>query len=468
VIAATVGTLAIAHFLRESFDSTWFLGSLPADVELVAYGALALITVTCAGCVCIAFSFAGGRRKSCWMVVGVLSAALIGLAVVARQSVWDPSPTSLLRRIVNLEQQAGTDPGMTQELSVMLANCGRETDAEAVPRRGSSGRLSVSDSQSQVDLSKLQPLPWRKTLTEIATRERLIVIMEAHNAPKHRQWIEQTLAILRDAGFRDYAAEGLGESGRSLKQRGYPIASTGYYVSDPHFGNVLRTAIDLDFDLHDYESHGTSYEQREYAQATNLAKLFSENPKLKLVVHVGYAHVLKTPHEPGVKLMAGHLWEMTGIEPYCIWQMWHSPQEGEARQLAALANTESGPVMLVPAPSGLRDAQFSFPPDAVDALVVHPPSTGGPAERVHGFQTERRQVAGAWSGSEWPVLIGAFKPGESMDAIALDQVMLRNDERDFVLWVPDGAYEIRIFGTKGRMTTNSDGSPIMKFDKEAR
>ncbi|MEQ1831142.1 MAG: hypothetical protein ABL921_34670 [Pirellula sp.] len=40
-------------------------------------------------------------------------------------------------------------------------------------------------------------------------------------------------------------------------------------------------------------------------------------------------------------------------------------------------------MMLVPVPSGLSDPQFQFQPGAVDAIVVHPPSVGGPSERVH-------------------------------------------------------------------------------------
>ena len=256
-----------------------------------------------------------------------------------------------------------------------------------------------------------------ETFTKIAKQERLIIIMEAHNSPKHRQWIEQTLPILWNAGFRDYAAEGLSESGPSLKQRGYPLRSTGVYVSDPHFGNVLRTAIALDFDLHTYDTYGNDFEVREYGQAVNLAKLFAANPKLKLVVHAGYGHVLKTPDKTGMKTMAAHLWEMTGIEPYCIWQTFHSPEEREARQLAELSEPGGEPMMLVPAPTGLSDPQFRFPPGSVDAIVVHPPGVGGPDQRIHSFKKARLRVAGDWNGSEWPVLIGAFKKGESTDAV---------------------------------------------------
>ena len=466
VVVGTIATFASIHLLRMSIDSSWFVGPLPPDAVLIGYGALTIMTIACAGSACVVFSSTGVLRTSRWIIVGAMAISLVGLAVIARQSVRELSPSSLLQAIVRIEQQGTADPGAMQELSVMLANCGRDAEAESVSRwlvdDDDRSVLPVTRSRP-IDISKFRALPWRETVTEIANRERLIIIMEAHNAPQHRRWIEQTLSILQSAGFRDYAAEALSESGRSLKQRGYPVPLTGFYVSDPHFGNVLRTAINLDFDLHAYEAHAGEFHQREYDQAANLAKLFSANPNLKLVVHAGYGHVFKTPDDTGQTLMAGHLWKMTGIEPYCIWQTYHSSQEEEARQLANLLDAAGEPKMLAPVPSGLRDPQFRFPPGAVDALVVHPPSVGGPAERVHTFKTARRRISGIWNGSEWPVLVGAFKKGESADSIALDQVMLRAGERDFVVWVPHDDFEIRIFGMQGRVnSTNANGTPAVK------
>jgi hypothetical protein len=64
------------------------------------------------------------------------------------------------------------------------------------------------------------------------------------------------------------------------------------------------------------------------------------------------------------------------------------------------------------------------------------------------------------------VLLGAFRKDESAGAIALDQVMLREGERDFVLWIPDGDYEVRVFGMKGRISAASpDDSPALKLTR---
>lgn len=451
VVVASVATVTMMQVLRSRFGPTWFFGPLPADVQLTASGGLVLLTVMFAAFACAVFSSSRGLRRFRWAFVAVMASLLVGLAILARQAVWQPTSGSLLRRIVQLEELQTSDLGTTQELSVMLAICGRETEAEATTRWTTSSRASVPPASAQLrsDLSHVQALPWRETLTDIARRHRIIIIMEAHNAPKHRQWIEQTLSILQAAGFQHYAAEALSESGASLRQRGYPSSTTGFYVADPHFGNVLRTAIDLDFDLHAYEAHGTNFAQRESGQATNLAGLFEADPDLKIVIHAGYGHVFKTPLPMGENMMAVHLWQMTGIEPFCIWQTWHGPDQDDARRLAQLADADREPFLLVPPPKGLSDPQFQFPRGAVDAIVVHSPSSGGPAERVHSFPSTRDRITGVWNGSEWPVLIGAFRKGESPDAIALDQVMLRQNERNFVLWVPSVECDIRAFGLNG-------------------
>jgi hypothetical protein len=467
-LSATLTTLASMHVLRQRFDATWFLGPAPAEVQLVGYVVLASISVACAACVRCLFAETSRAYKGRWWVVGTITVTLAGLGVLARSSVWEPSPSGLLRTITILEQQPNADPAIQQQLSVMLAACGRETEAEGANRWQVTGGPSdlPRPSTARLDLSKYHALPWRETMVEVARRERLIVIMEAHNAPKHRQWIEQVLPILREAGFRDYAAEGLSEPGQSLKQRGYPVASTGVYVSDPHFGNILRTALRLGFDLHPYEAHGKDYRDREREQAANLARLFAQDPNLKLVVHAGYAHVLKRPLETGEKMMAAYLWEFTGIEPYCILQTWHSPEEPEARQLAELVKGQR-PILLAPAPSGLRTPQFAYPAGSVDAVVVHAPSAGGPEQRAHEFTAARERIAGEWNGGEWPVLIGAFKKGEPADAIALDQVMLRSSERRFVLWVPGGEHDLRAYGTKGPIRSREPNG-LWKLELESR
>ena len=135
VIAATVAALATIHLLRNCFDLTWFVGPCPPEMEFPGDAILMVITIACAGCTCVVFSSTGGLRKSRWVVVGAIAVLLIGLAVLAKSSVREPSPSDLLQSIARIERQQATDPGMMQQLSVLLAECGREADAESVQLR---------------------------------------------------------------------------------------------------------------------------------------------------------------------------------------------------------------------------------------------------------------------------------------------------------------------------------------------
>ena len=139
VVVGTLATFGSIHVLRMYVDSSWLVGPLPRDAVLTVYAAITIITVVFAGSACVVCSSTGVLRKSRWFVVGAMAISLIGLAVVARQSVQELSPSKLLRTIVRLEQSETKDSSVLQELSTMLAICGREADAKMVFRSIVSG-----------------------------------------------------------------------------------------------------------------------------------------------------------------------------------------------------------------------------------------------------------------------------------------------------------------------------------------
>ena len=449
IVAFTAAVLVAVYLYRWFIDPHAFLGGVPKELRNVLYSSIALLTLTTSGLTYFAFNRNGRLYKSRWLVFGMLTALLLTIGVATQRARVGWSPAGMLLAISHYE--GSDDPYERQELSSLLAACGRESDAEAVWQANLSEHAALELPASMSNIDELHALRWRQTMNEIARRERIIIIMEAHNASRHRQWIEQVLPILHQQGFRDYAAETLAEPTRALRLSGYPTMTTGYYTRDPSFGNLLRTAATFGFDFHAYESLSSDRQQRELGQAENLARLMSARPDAKFVIHVGYAHAWKTPSDDGNLLMAGHLWRLTGIEPYCIYQTWHGPNEARARDLARLVSSDGQPVMLIPPPAPIRTltGQFNWPTGAVDALVVHPATEGGPANRTHGFPAARRRTNGTWLGEEWPVLVGAFQRNESPQAIALDQVMLKHGEREFVLWLPEADFEIRVFNQRG-------------------
>jgi hypothetical protein len=55
----------------------------------------------------------------------------------------------------------------------------------------------------------------------------------------------------------------------------------------------------------------------------------------------------------------------------------------------------------------------------------------------------RCRISGRWLESDWPIVVGAYRRGEPVGAIALDQELLRRGETEFELWIPSGPFELR-------------------------
>ena len=459
-------SLGVIHAIRCYIFPDAFYGELPDSVAIPFHVVIVSVSFLLSFLIWLAFQHQGQFRRTKWMIVAFAVLLLTGLGYLTQGASIGMTPMRMLASIDEFEDAVDPDSFQRQQASVFLAACGRATEAEAISRwhvpadPDSAIRPRVAD----IDRSELTPLDWRSTLRRIAEQERLLLIMEAHNAPKHRQWIEQALPILHEAGFRDYAAETLSPPTRSLMLRGYPTSMTGYYSADPSFGNLLRVALELNFRIHAYESIQRTPEAREKGQALHLAQILSSDPKMKLVVHAGYAHVFKRNHPDDLRTMASYLWEETGIEPYTIYQSWHSREELESRELSKLLAAEGEPRMLEPPPGLPISPQFNFAEGAIDALVIHHPSSGDAATRSHAFPRHRVRVTGTWNGNQWPILIAAVVPEESDSAIPLDQVLLRENERQFQLWLPVNKYELRVYDRNGIVAS---GASQILFDGES-
>src|SRR6185369_16056339 len=177
--------------------------------------------------------------------------------------------------------------------------------------------------------------------------------------------------------------------------------------------------------------------------------------------HAGHAHVLKFVTKHGERWLAARLWDKTGIEPFTIWQ-WSSQRDAhDYAEIVRIIKDQGAsfdePLLLMPPPPddcGLRDSPYGLA--RVDAIVLHPPDdSAAPGKRTVLFPDGMQRIAGVWNGNEWPVVLCAYRKGEPVEAIALDQVMLRPKESDFVLWIPASTeYEIRVFQRGGLLKSH--------------
>lgn len=158
-------------------------------------------------------------------------------------------------------------------------------------------------------------------ITKLAADRRIVMINEAHHNAHTRALTLALLPRLRSLGFTYFAAEALGDNDADLMRRGYPIKSSGTeYLQEPLYGEIVREAIRLGFILVPYDSSVLDPQARDAAQAENLyQKVFAKDPKARLFVHAGYAHIDKASGRLNdVQPMAMKLSKLTGLDPLSI------------------------------------------------------------------------------------------------------------------------------------------------------
>lgn len=185
-------------------------------------------------------------------------------------------------------------------------------DAEAIAdfdlARPPDEDLTDKDAQAAVKaLEGYHPVDARQAILKLADTHPVIFINEAHHVPACRAFALSLLSSLYARGFRYFAAETLYDTDTQLQSRGYPNQKTGYYTTEPAFGDLVRTALKLGFKVIPYEYHlkpsqgfNTSdnpladEELREQGEAKNLYdRIFKGNPNAKVLLYAGYGHIAK-------------------------------------------------------------------------------------------------------------------------------------------------------------------------------
>lgn len=156
-----------------------------------------------------------------------------------------------------------------------------------------------------------------------AKHQKVIMINEHHNVPKHRLLTYNLLVDLYKLGYKYLAVEALVPEVPYKFNLNYP----GPYVHEPNMTNLLKKAVSIGYKLVAYESQDTTEENskrpyltfnlRELHQANNLYQIFIKDPKAKVLVHAGHEHIW----EQGGKYtmtMAENFKALSGIDPLTI------------------------------------------------------------------------------------------------------------------------------------------------------
>ena len=361
---------------------------------------------------------------------------------------WDPNPykfsTYIQDSVVanNGAQFAAWDFSYIGDIGKMLSTW----DLRAQAR----GALSTAEIE---EFKQLERKNAKRVILDKAKEHRVVIINEAHQMPQHRVFTSELLQELYNQGYRHFGLETFFSSPKSdssLLANKYPILTNGYYIKEPQFGNLVRQAVKIGFQVFGYESEGhVDSKGREINQAKNIQKYLEENPNSKYLIHCGFAHATEG-HYGGTweKAMASRLTEYTGIDPLTINQTTYSEKSKKAFEDPYYQITDvTEPSVFVRNDSifGQSRAGTWF-----DIFVFHPRTKN--FNRPEWLLTGNREIypfdfnAATIDG---PYLVFAYKKGEEIGS-AIPYDIQETNEKMVNLVLDEATYDIVIVNTAGQ------------------
>jgi hypothetical protein len=295
------------------------------------------------------------------------------------------------------------------------------------------------------------PAPALAFLGRMAEGAQVVMINEAHHVPQHRAFTLRLLEELRGRGFTHFAAETLSADDTGLNARGYALPSTGPYIAEPLYGDMVRTALRLGYRVVPYEAPRTAPD-RENAQAANLVqRILQADPRARILVHAGYNHVNESGLLAGKRPMAVQFREMTGIDPVTVDQTEmteHGTPEHEHPLYRRLARRAAGGAAVWQA----GGAAWTLEPGLRDVTVVHPPSQyerGRPTWLRLGGRRRAYPLPAEVCGTAARCLVRAFAADEGPNAVPVDQLEVVRGAGSRALMLPPGRFNMRVEDASG-------------------
>lgn len=318
------------------------------------------------------------------------------------------------------------------------------------------GTREKSYTKSQIDSinQKYSKVKATDYIIEQSKKSQIVIINEAHHNSFHRVFTKSLLQKLFDNGYKNLGLEAL-ENGAyldsTLNNRTYPILKTGHYIKDPQFGNLVREAIEIGYELFAYENMGIgSGKPREIEQAKNIEKVINSKPSEKFIIHCGFDHALEGIHKSWGKAMAGRLTEYTEINPLTINQVLYSEKskvEYSHPLLKALSITESSVII----DENNNPLKYERRNAWTDIAVFHPITSYINGRPNWLFENGNKNISISLTDIriEFPVMVLAFKKGEDINlAVPIDITEVKNKTESFSLGLKQGDYDIVVTNGK--------------------
>lgn len=285
-------------------------------------------------------------------------------------------------------------------------------------------------------------------IIEQSKTNQIIIINEAHHNSSHRVFTKSLLQKLYDNGYKNLGLEAL-ENGKYLdsllNERKYPIQKTGHYIKDPQFGNLVRDALSIGYNLFAYENMGKGGgKPREIEQAKNIQKMIEKRPNEKFLIHCGFAHVLEGNYPSWGKTMAGRLTEYTGINPFTINQTQYTERSKSEYNHPFLKSLNLKEPSILIEKNNIPN-KYEHGESWTDVAVFHP-NTEYINDRPNWlFENGNKDVSIELKEIDipFPVMVFAFKKGENIDnTVPIDIYEVKDKTINLHLALQKGKYEI--------------------------
>jgi hypothetical protein len=336
-------------------------------------------------------------------------------------------------------------------------------------------RSPLVSSMDSIKRNDYSLAPAKQYIIDKSKKEQIVIINEAHKQPLHRVFTRALLKEMYMNGFRYFAVETL-DGDSLLNFDKYPKLSSGYYSSEPQYGEMIREALLLGYTLVAYEDHINiaDWKKREHGQAINIKKKTMDiNPNAKVIVHCGYGHGIKNFNGGEDTLMGGWVKALTGISPLIIDQTTleeHSREANSSDFYNTVALNCNKTSVLTPKGFLYNLYKKTISPD-YDIDVIHPSTKfiyGRPdwlnlaGDKKYYFPNEDGRIS-----ISYPINVKAFYINEiTTEAVPADCIELLYPDVKKALVLKPGKYILYI--TNERTEVKQIGNEVQQLEIEIK